>query len=80
MAYRDPDLGRLRDRERFARRTAKRVARGLCPRCGQTPPEPDHSLCEKCGETRCVDNESPALPTDEPEKENAEPDGPSTWT
>ena len=34
MAYRDPAVGKARDRERFQRRTAERIARGLCPRCG----------------------------------------------
>ena len=52
MAYRDPEVRRARDRERFQRRTAKRIARGLCPRCGQLPPELERSLCAPCGEKR----------------------------
>ena len=52
MAYRDPEVGRARDRERFQRRTAERIAHGLCPNCGRLPPEPGRSLCEPCGEKR----------------------------
>ena len=52
MAYRDPETGRARDRERFARRTAERRAAGLCPRCGERPPAPGRSACELCGEKR----------------------------
>ena len=43
MAYRDLETGRARDRERFSKRTAERRAKGLCPRCGLTPPAP--GLC-----------------------------------
>ena len=52
MAYRDPAVGRARDRERFRRRTAERIARGLCPRCGKRPPAAGRSVCEPCGEKR----------------------------
>ena len=52
MAYRDPEVRRARDRERFQRRTAERIARGLCPKCGERPPEPDRSLCAPCAEQR----------------------------
>ena len=45
MAYRDPDQRKARDRERFRQRSEKRIARGLCPRCGDRPPEPERSLC-----------------------------------
>ena len=38
MAYRDIEVRRLKDRERVARRTAARLAAGLCPRCGKTEP------------------------------------------
>ena len=48
MAYRDLDVRRARDRERFHRRTAERIARGLCPKCGARPPEPDRGLCAPC--------------------------------
>ena len=52
MAYKNPALGRQRDRERFARRTATRVAQGLCPKCGARPPLGNRSLCEVCAEKR----------------------------
>ena len=48
MAYRDPEEGCARDRERFRRRTAERIARGLCPRCGKAPPAPERKVCEPC--------------------------------
>ena len=48
MAYRDLETGRARDRERFRKRTAEHRAKGLCPRCGLTPPTPGRSLCETC--------------------------------
>ena len=52
MAYKDPDVGRARDRERFRKRTAERVAQGLCPRCGDGPPAPERSVCDPCAEKR----------------------------
>ena len=52
MAYRDPEVGKTRDRERFHKRVAERIAQGLCPRCGEVPPEPDRSLCTGCAEKR----------------------------
>ena len=52
MAYRDPEQGRARDRERIARRTAERIAAGLCPRCGKRSPAPERSVCDPCGEKR----------------------------
>ena len=52
MAYKNPDVGRARDRERFRKRTAERIAQGLCPRCGERPPAPSRSVCEPCGEKR----------------------------
>ncbi len=54
MAYRDLEVGRARDRERFARRTAEWRAAGLCARCGQRPPAPGRGVCEPCGEQRRV--------------------------
>ena len=48
MAYKDPAEGRARDRERFRRRTAERIAQGLCPNCGKAPPEPERRLCAPC--------------------------------
>ena len=50
MAYRDPEVGRERHRDRLRRNTAGRIAQGLCPRCGKAPPAPDRSLCEPCAE------------------------------
>ena len=52
MAYRDPEEGRARDRERFRRRTAERIARGLCPRCGKAPPAPERKVCGSCAGKR----------------------------
>ena len=50
MAYADPEVGKRRDRERFAHRTAARVAAGLCPKCGKTEPLPERRLCAGCAE------------------------------
>ena len=52
MTYRDPEVRRARDRERFRRRTAKRIALGLCPRCGASPPAPDRTVCGPCARKR----------------------------
>ena len=52
MAYADPSIGRAADRERFRKRTAERREAGLCPRCGERPPEPDRALCDGCAEKR----------------------------
>ncbi len=52
MAYADPEDGKARDRERFSKRTAARVAAGLCPRCGKTEPLPERTLCAGCAEKR----------------------------
>ncbi|MXW91807.1 MAG: hypothetical protein F4114_18085 [Rhodospirillaceae bacterium] len=52
MAYADPEAGRAADRERFRKRTAARVAQGLCPRCGERPPAPERSLCGPCNDKR----------------------------
>ena len=38
MAYRDIEVRRQRDRERFRKRTAERISQGLCPRCGDRAP------------------------------------------
>ena len=50
MAYADPETGKVRDRERFRKRTAARKAAGLCPRCGRRPPAPGRSVCAPCAE------------------------------
>ena len=52
MAYKDPEVGKSRDRERFRKRTAERRAAGLCPRCGSRRPAAGRSLCEPCVEKR----------------------------
>ena len=52
MVYADPAMQRLKDRERFARRTAARKAAGLCPLCGDRPPAPERSTCAPCAEKR----------------------------
>ena len=52
MAYRDVETRKLRDRERFRKRTAERRAAGLCPRCGDCSPASGRSLCEPCAERR----------------------------
>ena len=52
MAYRDPEEGRARDRERFRQRTAERIAQGLCPRCGKAPPAPERKVCGSCAGKR----------------------------
>ena len=52
MAYRDVETRKLRDRERFRKRTAERRAAGLCPRCGDRAPASGRSLCEPCAERR----------------------------
>ena len=40
------------ERERTRRRTARRIALGLCPRCGNGPPAPGRAVCETCAEKR----------------------------
>ena len=52
MTYRNPEVRRARDRERTAKRTAARIAAGLCTRCGKTEPLPEHRLCAACNEKR----------------------------
>ncbi len=52
MAYRNPETGRTRNRECFQRRTAKRRAQRLCPRCGKALPATGRILCEPCAEKR----------------------------
>ncbi len=41
-----------RVREHCRRHHAKRLARGICTRCGKLPPEPGLKLCRRCGEKR----------------------------
>ena len=48
---RDPDA-RQAEYARARQRTAERLARELCAKCGRHPPEPDRRLCAACGEQR----------------------------
>ena len=48
MPHKDPAVRRARDRERVARRTAERIAAGLCPKCGRRRPEPGRPNCVSC--------------------------------
>ena len=50
VAYRDPAVGRAKDRERFRRRVERRKAAGLCPRCGDRAPAPERSICAPCAD------------------------------
>ena len=52
MAYKDIEVQRARDRERFRKRTAERIAAGLCPLCGDRPPAPERSACDPCAARR----------------------------
>ena len=52
MAYKDIAVRRQRDRERFHKRTAERIARSLCPRCGDGPPASGRGVCDPCGAKR----------------------------
>ena len=52
MAYRNSEVRKARDRERFARGTAARIANGKCPRCGEKPPAPERSVCKDCAAKR----------------------------
>lgn len=52
MAYADPECRRACDRERSRRRTAERLALGLCSRCGRQPPAPGRAICDPCTENR----------------------------
>ena len=58
MAYQDLEARRARDLERYHRRTAERLAQGLCPKCGKVPPAPERSVCGPCaGKKRPADRE-----------------------
>jgi len=48
--HKDPDKARAAERRRYRRRTAQRLERGLCPKCGRSEPEPGRSLCASCAE------------------------------
>ena len=48
MPHKNPETRREYERERHRRRTAERLARGACPKCGKRPPAQGRSLCEFC--------------------------------
>jgi len=48
MPIRDPETRRAHDRYRYRKRTAERLAAGLCPKCGKSAPLPGRRLCEPC--------------------------------
>ena len=50
MPYKDLEKARAYERERHRKRTAERLARGMCPRCGKIPPATGRRVCEPCGE------------------------------
>ena len=50
MPHKDPEEARAYERERYRRRTAERLERGLCLRCGKHPPAPGRRVCGPCGE------------------------------
>ena len=52
MGYRDPETRKQFDRERTARRTAERAARGECIRCGKRPPATHRTICQPCTDRR----------------------------
>ena len=52
MPYTDLELRRERDSRRFRRRSAERIARGLCPRCGKRAPAPGLGVCDPCAQHR----------------------------
>ncbi len=52
MAYRNPDEGKARNRERFRERVAERRAAGMCVGCGRCPPESGLVNCAACAEKR----------------------------
>ena len=49
---RDLEKARAYERTRARRRTAERLAQGLCTKCGRNPPEPDRRMCEPCAVKR----------------------------
>lgn len=52
MPYADPERRREFERQRSRRRTAERLARGVCPRCGRQAPAPGRAVCDPCAEKR----------------------------
>ncbi len=54
MCDHDIEARRVRDLERYHRRTAERRAQDLCLKCGKRPPAPHRSQCEPCTEKQRV--------------------------
>ena len=52
MPDQDIEIRRARDLQRYHRRTAERLAQGLCPKCGKQPPAPGYSVCQPCAEKK----------------------------
>ena len=50
MAYRDWEVGKQKDRERYHRRVDQRRAAGLCEKCGRCQLVPGRSVCGACAE------------------------------
>ena len=48
--YKDPQKARAYERERYRRCAAERIARGLCPKCGEEPLAPERRQCAPCGD------------------------------
>ena len=49
---RNTEKARACERRRYRRKTAERLAAGLCPACGKAPPEPERRLCAECAEKK----------------------------
>ena len=49
---RDPEKARANGRRRYRRKTAERLAAGLCPACGKRRPQPERRLCAECAEKK----------------------------
>ena len=54
MVDQNIEARRACDLERYHRRTAERIARGLCPKCGKQPPTPELSVRASCAEKKRV--------------------------
>ena len=52
MPRRDQERATAYEREWRHRRVAERREAGLCPECGEAPPEPERTVCAPCGEKR----------------------------
>ena len=50
MAYRDPEVRKSHERERFHRRAEARRAAGLCYKCGKAEPLSGRSVCADCAD------------------------------